>query len=241
MYESKLRGRYQMIKFSFKTTIPVMLGYLFLGSAFGILLQQAGYSWPWALLMSAVIYAGSGQFLLVGLLASGAPLSAVAVLTLLINSRHIFYGLSFLDKFRDMGARFPYMAFSLTDETYSLLSSIKFPEGIDSKRASFYIALFNHSYWIIGSLLGSIIGPIIPAGLVGVEFSMTALFVVLFVEHWKNSSSHIPSIIGLASGILSIIIFGSENFILQSLVVTSIILVLAEPFIAKREKVKAND
>lgn len=241
MYESKLRGRYQMIKFSFKTTIPVMLGYLFLGSAFGILLQQAGYSWPWALLMSAVIYAGSGQFLLVGLLASGAPLSAVAVLTLLINSRHIFYGLSFLDMFRGMGARFPYMAFSLTDETYSLLSSVKIPEGIDPKWSSFYIALFNHSYWIIGSLLGSIIGPIIPASLVGVEFSMTALFVVLFVEHWKNSNSHIPSIIGLASGIVSIIIFGTENFILQSLVVTSIILVLAEPFIAKREKVKAND
>lgn len=226
-----------MIKFSFKSTIPVMLGYLFLGSAFGILLQQAGYGWPWALLISTVVYAGSGQFVLVGLMASGAPLSAVAVLTLLVNSRHIFYGLSFLDKFKGMGARFPYMVFSLTDETYSLLSSIKFPEGIDPKKSSFYIALFDHSYWIAGSLLGSIIGPLIPVGLVGIEFSMTALFVVLFVEHWKSSEKHIPAIIGLASGIVSILIFGCENFILQSLVVTSVILILVEPLIAKREKV----
>ena len=209
----------QTVRFAFYKTIPVLLGYLFLGLAFGLLLQEAGYSFWWALLSSGIVYASSIQFVLVEFLSGGTGLLTVAVMTLLINSRHAFYGLSFVEKFRKMKT-YPYMIFSLTDETYSLLCSLKVPEGIDEKKAMFLIALFDQLYWVAGSVLGAALGQVLPFDMKGIDFAMTALFVTIFVDQWREAKSHLPAIVGLCSAAVCLLIFGGSNFILPSLIIT---------------------
>ena len=209
----------QTVRFAIYKTIPVLLGYLFLGLAFGLLLQEAGYSFWWALLSSGIVYAGSIQFVLVEFLSGGTGLLTVAVMTLLINSRHAFYGLSFVEKFRKMKT-YPYMIFSLTDETYSLLCSLKVPEGIDEKKAMFLIALFDQLYWVAGSVLGAALGQVLPFDMTGIDFAMTALFVTIFVDQWREAKSHLPAIVGLCSAAVCLLTFGGSNFILPSLIIT---------------------
>jgi 4-azaleucine resistance transporter AzlC len=211
--------------FALKTTIPVACGYLFLGMAFGILIQQAGYGPIWAFFSSLFVYAGSMQFIMVSLLAAGAPLATVAVTTFLVNARHIFYGLGFIDRFRRMGARFPYMALSLTDETYSVLCSLDVPPGLDGDNSFFFIALLDHTYWILGSVLGAVAGQLLPFDMTGVDFTMTALFVVIFVDQWKAFPTHIPAVTGLACAVASLLLFGPDNFLLIALIAAVGILV----------------
>ena len=209
----------QTMKYVFYKTIPVLLGYLFLGFAFGLLLQEAGYSFWWAFLSSAIVYAGSIQFVLVDFLRGGTSLPVIAVMTLLTNSRHAFYGLSFVEKFRKMKT-YPYMVFSLTDETYSLLCSLKTPEGMDEKKVMFLISLFDQLYWIAGSVLGAVLGQMLPFEMTGIDFAMTALFVTIFVDQWREARSHLPAVIGLCSSVVCLLIFGGSNFILPSLIIT---------------------
>lgn len=209
----------QTIRFAFYKTIPVLLGYIFLGLAFGLLLQEAGYSFWWALLSSTIVYAGSIQFVLVEFLSGGTSLITVAVMTLLINSRHAFYGLSFVEKFRKMKT-YPYMIFSLTDETYSLLCSLKTPEGMDEKKVMFLISIFDQLYWITGSVIGAALGQILPFDMTGIDFAMTALFVTIFVDQWREARSHLPALVGLCSAVICLLIFGGSNFILPSLIIT---------------------
>lgn len=201
-----------------------MCGYLFTGLAFGLLLQNAGYSFIWAFLISLVVYAGSMQFVLVTLLTGSVSLPTVAIMTLLINSRHAFYGLSFIEKFKKMGKLYPYMVFSLTDETYSLLCSTIPPRQYKENWAYFFIAFLDQCYWLIGSVAGGIIGKVIPFNMAGIDFAMTALFTVIFVEQWIDAKSHIPAITGVTSGLIFLIILGPSKFILPSLVVTVFIL-----------------
>lgn len=207
-------------KFAFRQTIPVLCGYLFLGLAFGLLLQEAGYNFVWAFFSSIFIYAGSMQFILVTFLSGSVSFLSVAVMTLSVNGRHIFYGLSFLERFKEMGKRYPYMIFSLTDETYSLLCGTKIPNEFNKSDVSFYMALLDHSYWIAGSTLGALLGEFIPFDMTGVDFAMTALFTVIFVEQWLAAKSHFPAILGAVSATACLIIFGADNFILPSLIVT---------------------
>lgn len=215
---------FREIRFAFTQTIPVLLGYIFLGIAFGLLLQDAGYSFWWAFFCSLFIYAGSMQFVLVTLLTGGVSLIYAAVMTLFINGRHIFYGLSFIEKFRKMGKAYPYMIFSLTDETYSVLCSLKVPEKMDEKRVSFFIALFDHCYWIIGSVLGAVIGQLITFDTTGVDFSMTALFVVIVLNQWMESREHRPAIIGAVIGMICLWLFGADKFLLPALTITALAL-----------------
>ena len=144
-------------------------------------------------------------------------------MTLLINSRHAFYGLTFIEKFKAMKAR-PYMIFSLTDETYSLLCSLKVPEGIDEKKVMFLISLLDQVYWIIGSVMGAALGQVLPFDMTGIDFAMTALFVTIFVDQWREAKSHLPAVIGLISSVICLQIFGGNNFILPSLIITVTIL-----------------
>ena len=195
------------LRYAFLKSLPVFCGYLFLGLAFGLLLQNAGYHFIWAFFISIFVYAGAMQFVLVEFFTSGINLITAALMTLLINSRHAFYGLSFLDQFKQMGKAYPYMIFSLTDETYSLLCSLNPPEDIDKKKASFFIALFDHCYWIFGSVLGAALGQLLQFNTAGIDFAMTALFVTIFIEQWQAFKTHIPAIIGLFSGILCLLIF----------------------------------
>lgn len=214
-------------RYAFRQTIPVLCGYLFLGLAFGLLLQQAGYSWPWAVLTSVIVYAGSMQFVLVGLLGGGfATLLSVALTTLSVNSRHLFYGLSFLETFRKMGRARPYMIFSLTDETYSLLCSLQPPKELDANRVRLYIALLDHCYWVAGSAAGAILGSVLPFDLTGIDFAMTALFVVIFVDQWRGAKSHLPALAGVGFGVLWLMLLGPDRFLLPALVCTVLVLLL---------------
>lgn len=205
-------------KAAFPHTIPIFLGYLFLGIAFGVSLTSKGYHFMWAILMSLTIYAGSGQFLGVNLLAGGANIINTAVMTFMVNARHLFYGLSMLGKFKGMGKKKPYMIFSLTDETYSLLCSTKAPEGVDEKWFCFFIALLDQSYWVFGSTIGALAGSFIKFDSTGIDFAMTALFVVIFVEQWETVKNHIPALIGVVVSVIALLLVGPDNFIVLSMV-----------------------
>ena len=181
---------------AFPVTVPVLMGYLAIGIAFGLMLQEIGYNFIWAFFMSLTIYAGSGQYLGVTLLGAAASLGTVAVMTLLINFRHLVYGLSMLEKFRGMGPRKLYMIFSLTDETYALLSSARAPVGVDPRNFYFAIALLDQSYWILGSVIGAVAGALIPFSTEGVDFAMTALFVVIALDQWRSYRKHLPAVLG---------------------------------------------
>lgn len=226
----------RQIRFAFLQSIPVMLGYLFLGFAFGLMLQNAGYSYWWAFLTSMVVYAGSMQFVLVTLLSGGASLAYAAVMTLFINGRHIFYGLSFVEKFRRMGKAYPYMVFSLTDETYSVLCGLKVPDGMSEKRVSFWISLLDQSYWIAGSVLGALIGQLVTFDATGVDFSMTALFVVIVLNQWMEMKEHRPALIGLGVGFGALLLLGAERFLLPALMVTMLILLAIRPLMGNAEE-----
>lgn len=224
----------QTLAYALKKSFPIFCGYIFLGFAFGILLADAGYSWPWALACSVFIYAGSMQFVLVSFLSAGAPLYTVLIMTLLINGRHIFYGLSFIDRYRKAGRFYPYLVFSLTDETYSLLCSANHPADVDPGRADFYISLFDHAYWVMGSVLGCVAGHLVPIDFTGIDFTMTALFIVIFIEQWKSYKPHIPALTGGICAVLSLILFGPDNFLLPALGAAVAVLLGAKCFIADR-------
>ena len=216
------------ISAAFRNTLPIIFAYLFLGITFGLLLNQAGYSWIWAFLISFFLYAGSMQFVLISLLTGGTPLIQVAVMTFLVNSRHLFYGLSLVEKYEGMGRFKPYMVHALSDETYSLLTGVKIREGEDEKTVMFLIAVFDQFYWILGSVIGGLIGSSLPFDLPGIDFSMTALFTVIFVEQWLGTKDHFPAILGLLTSVIFLVLLGPEKFIFPSLLTAVIILVLVK-------------
>lgn len=227
------------LRFAFKQSLPVMSGYLFLGTAYGILLQQAGFGPLWALATSGFVYAGSLQFVLAGFLAAAAPLATVALMSLFINSRHLFYGLSFVDKFKKMGKRYYYMVFSLTDETYSVLCGMQVPDEIDEQDAMFYVAVLNQLYWVAGSLMGVLFSQL-PFDFTGIDFSMTALFLVLLIEQCKTAKSPLPVAIGLGCGVVFLLLFGADRFLLPALLVSVGLLVLAKPVLEQRNETEVQ-
>lgn len=199
-------------------TIPVLTGYLVLGAAYGILMNSKGFSLFWILFASIFIYAGSMQFVAVALLAANFDPLGAFLMTLMVNARHLFYGISMLKQFRGIGKLKPYMIFSLTDESFSILCSTKPPEGVDRNWFFFFISLCDQLYWITGSFLGGILGSLISFNTKGIDFVLTALFVVILINQWMETKNHLPAIIGLLSAILCRICFGASNFILPSMV-----------------------
>ena len=219
----------KLLAAAFPVTVPVLMGYLAIGMAFGLMLQSIGYGVGWAVLMSVLIYAGSGQYLGVSLLAAGASLTQPAFLPLMVNFRHLVYGLSMLEKFRGMGPRKLYMIFSLTDETYALLSSAKAPEGVDEHGFCFAVALLDQSYWVLGSAIGSLLGSALGFNTTGVDFAMTALFLVIAVGQWKSAGSHLPALLGGAATLASLVLAGAEDMLLPALAIIVIALTLLRP------------
>lgn len=223
----------KIIGYAFRRSQPVMYGYLFLGITFGIMLREVGHGVFWAFISSLFIYAGSGQFLMCEFIADNAPLFTCCVMTILLNSRHIFYGLSFLTRFNSLGHKKWINILELTDETYSVLC---FTEKDNAHPLTMlFISLFDHSYWIIGSCIGNLIGSL-PFDFTGVDFSMTALFVVLFVEQWKSSSYKLPAITGFISSVLFLLILGPDNFIFPSLILSSIVLIFTRSLYEKQNE-----
>lgn len=208
-------------KTAFKDSVPVMAGYIVLGAAFGILLCDKGYGFVWAFVMSLTIYAGSMQFVTVNLLTSGASLISAAIMTLLVNARHIIYGISMLEKYRNTGKIKPYLIFSLTDETYALVC-LGNPENTDRKKYYLYISLLNQCYWLAGSIIGSLLGSAININTAGIDFSMTALFAVIFTDQLSSAKNIVPALIGIISSIICLLIFKAQNFLIPSMVIITV-------------------
>ena len=211
---------------AFKVTIPVLFGYLAIGIPFGLMLVNASYPWWMAPIMSVLMYAGAGQYMAVSLFAAGANLSVTALTMLLLNIRHIVYGLSLITPFKDTGKWKPYLIFALTDETYALMTSCPLPRGVSA--GSFYgaIAILDHLYWIAGSLIGAVAGTLIPFSFAGVDFALTALFAVLLIDQVKKSKDLLPPIIGFAVTIGAIFLVPSDYVLLASLAAGVAILML---------------
>jgi 4-azaleucine resistance transporter AzlC len=217
-----------LIKTAFIKSLPVMAGYVVLAIGFGILMKEAGYGLFWSFLMSFTIYAGSMQFVAVSLLSSGASLISAGLTTLMVNARHLFYGVSMIEKYKNAGKKKPYLIFALTDETYSLLCGDDYPEGEDKHWYSFFVSLFNQSYWVLGSVIGSILGSLITFNTAGIDFSMTALFVTVFVEQWLTTKNHLPAIAGLLCSLGCLLIFGPDGFLIPTMISITIVLSLCK-------------
>ena len=214
-----------LLKTALLSTLPVLTGYVVLGFGFGIILNANGYSIALAVAMSTFIYAGSMQYAAIGLLTGGASLLTTALTTLMVNARHLFYGISMLDKYRNTGKRKPYLIFALTEETYSLVCT-DHPGIPESQREDywFFVSLFDHLYWIAGSALGAVAGFILPINSEGLDFALTALFVTVFTEQWLTSKDHRPAITGVAVSAVCLAVFGPDAFLIPAMVCIAAIL-----------------
>ena len=221
---------------AFKTSIQVLGGYIVLGMVFGRRLPNAGYGPGWALLMSVIIYAGTMQYVGVGLLAGAASILTTALTTLMVQARHLFYSISLIEKYKGMGKYKPYMIFGITDETYSLMSDPYIPvDKKDEPLYRFLVTLFNHCYWITGCVLGNLLGEVLPFSTDGLEFSMTALFVASFTEQWITMRDHVPALTGFVSTLVCLLVFGPERFLIPALLLMTLILTL----LRRREEAQA--
>ena len=217
-----------VVKAAFIQSIPVLAGYVVLGIGFGILLRNAGYGVGWAFAMSLLIYAGSMQFVGVSLLAGGASILATAFTTVMVNARHLFYSISMIGRYQNAKYK-PYLIFALTDETYSILSDGSTPEGADPDLYRFLLSLFNQCWWVTGSVLGSLLGSVIPFSTEGIEFSMTALFIASFTQQWLTTKEHLPALTGLLGTLACLLVFGPERFLIPAMLLITLILSLLRP------------
>lgn len=224
------------LKFAFKQTLPILFSYVFMGIAFGIMLVQLGYHAIWAIAFAVFVYAGSLQFALIGLIQAQGSIWQAALMALFINARHIFYGLSFIERFRKIDWRRFYLIFSLTDETYSVLCNLLCPKELDEDKVIFLISLLDHLYWIVGCTLGAIIKEALPFGLEGIEFSATAFFLVVVIKQWQENQDHFPAIIGLISGLSCLWLFKADNFLIFALISCAAFLLLYEAFNKRRKE-----
>ena len=202
-----------------------------LGMGFGIILESKGYGVIWAFFMSLLIYAGSMQYAAINLITGGASLITTAITTLMVNGRHLFYGLSMVEKYKDTGKAKPYLIFALTDETYSLVCG----EKKEDKSYYLFVSLFNHIYWISGSVLGAVIGSFLTFDTKGIDFALTALFITVFVEQWLSSEDHKSALIGVLSSVACLIVFKSENFLIPSMLLITLLLTFLS-FFEKNKK-----
>ena len=220
-----LYGESTVTKNTFRTalrdTIPVLTGYLVLGMGFGIIMDANGYGLIWTAAMSIFVFAGSMQYAAIGLMTGGASLLTVALTTFAVNCRHLFYGISMIDKYKNAGKFKPYMIFALTDETYSLVCSTD--KGSDY---CFCVSLLDQCYWVLGSILGSILGSSIDFNSAGIDFALTALFITIFVDQWLNSKEHFSAVAGVGISLVSLLIFGAQSFLIPSMLGITVVLLL---------------
>lgn len=213
-----------VIKLAFYKSLPVLAGYVILGIGFGILLRDAGYGVLWALAMSVLIFAGSMQYVGVGLISGGASIFNVIITTIMVNARHLFYSISMVERYKGAGKFKPYLIFALTDETYSLLSDGKVPDEEYASLYRFAVSAFNQSYWVTGSVIGSLLGNILPFSTEGIEFSMTALFIASFTEQWLSGGSRLPAAAGILCSLICLILLGPDRFLIPAMLLITLVL-----------------
>ena len=215
-------------KKAFKDSLPVMAGYVIMGMGFGVLLQKGGYSFWWALVMSLTIYSGSMQYVAVDLLTSGATFITSAIMTLMINARYFFYGFSMIEKYQKVKRGRWYLIFALTDETYSLVSTLDTdtPKNKGVLRTPYYflLSILNQLYWIIGCTTGALLGSSFAFESKGMEFAMTALFVTIFVDQWIENKDHFPALFGAVATLVCLLIFGTGNFVIPAMTIMTVVM-----------------
>ena len=203
-----------------------MAGYLVLGMGFGILLKSKGYGVLWAFSMSTVIYAGSMQYLAIDLITSGAGLITTALTTLMVNARHLFYGISMVDKYKNAGRGKPYLIYALSDETYSLVCSENDLAPEQKNRYYLAVTALDQFYWVAGTVLGSLLGSLIRFSTEGLDFALTALFISIFVDQWLGTKDHAPAAVGVAASVLCLVLFGPDRFLIPSMLLLTLALTL---------------
>ncbi|MBO1514996.1 azaleucine resistance protein AzlC [Metabacillus bambusae] len=222
---------------AFPYTVPILAGFVFLGIAYGIFMNSLGFGAIYPILMSLLIFAGSMEFVAANLLlVAFNPINAL-LLTLMVNARHLFYGISMLDKYRKTGKKKWYLIFGLCDESFSINCTVDIPKNVDKGWFMFFVTLLNHSYWVVGSAIGGIFGSLVRFNTEGLEFVMTALFVVIFIEQWLKEKRHHSALVGLGLSTFSLIVFGGINFIIPAmLAILGILTILRKPL----EKVEVS-
>ena len=213
------------LKTAFVKSIPIFCSYVFVSMAYGMMMASAGFPWYDSLLVSLTVYTGAFQFVLITFLSSGASLITIALTALLMNSRQSFYSITFLKEFKQMGRRKLYMIHTMTDETYAVNCTLDLPKK-EKEDTMFLVALFSRCYWIVGSVLGGILGQIIPFDLTGLDFCMTALFLIIFIDQWEKAEKHTLALTGLGIGVICLLIFGENRFMLPALLMVSVLLLL---------------
>ncbi len=242
--------RSKAIKRALRDTFPIFAGYLVLGIGFGVMLAKRGFGTYWAAIMSCTMYAGSMQYVAVELLADAVTVGYAIMMTVLVNIRHVFYGVSLIDKYRDAGWRRFYMIFALTDETYSLVSTTEVSEDVDKNSYYFFVSLFDQLYWICGCCIGALMGNLIEFNSAGIEYAMTALFVCIFADQWLSvggrkllSGKHISATVGVGATLISLIvcnILEIEYFLIPSMIIILVSLILLRPVLDRREDENAE-
>lgn len=217
----------QIARLAFIRSLPLLCSYLFVSMAYGMTMAEAGFGWQWSLLVSMTIYTGAFQFVLITFLSSGASLLTVGLTALVMNSRQMFYTLAFVPEYQAMKRRAIFMIHTMTDETFAVDCTLDLPDN-EKREVMFWLAIFAGSYWMIGAVLGGVLGQVIPFSMDGIDFCMTALFVVLFLDQWEKADKHTAAILGLTIGTICLLIFGTNSFMLPALMITSGLLVLAE-------------
>lgn len=231
-----MREKSEALKAALPHTIPVFTGFTFLGIAYGILMNSKGYGIGWTVLMSFMAFAGSAQYVAITFLTSIFNPIYALLMTLMVNARHLFYGISMLDKYKDTGKLKPYLIFGLCDETFSIVCSTKPPEGVNQNWFNFFITLLNHSYWVLGSAVGGILGSMVSFNTKGLDFVLTALFVVIFVGQWKTQKDHKPAVIGVLCSIICLVVFGQSNFIIPSMIaILAVLTISRKQYVEEKE------
>ena len=217
-----MQKRRQTLLKAFRASLPVMAGYVVLGMGFGIIMRSKGYPVIVPAAMGIFIYAGSMQYVAIDLLTGGASLIAAALTTFMVNARHLFYGISMIDKYRNTGVCKPYLIFGLTDETYSLVCGEIPAEGKERRLYCLALTAMNHIYWITGCTVGAALGSIIPFSTEGIDFALTALFITVFVEQWMSTKDHAAAVIGVVCSVAALAVFGAESFLIPAMILITL-------------------
>ncbi len=236
----KLQKHRAAAKAAFPHTIPILFSFLLVGLGYGIFAKSQGLPSYYPTLMSILIFAGSMEFVTVNLLVSGFDPLGALLLSLTVNARYFFYGISMLEKYRDLGKKKAYMIYGMCDETFSINCTAEPPAGVDKGLFQLWVTLLNQIYWVIGATLGGVAGSILAFDTRGIEFILTALYVVIFLDQWRSTSEHVPALTGLLSSVACLVLFGADNFVIPALMLTLCVLLLCKPYLTrKKEDVKS--
>ena len=217
-------SKYAALKAAFPVTIPVLTGFTCLGLAYGVLMETKGYGPLWSTLMSAIAFGGSMQFVAITLLTTVFDPVQAFLLSVMVNARHIFYGLSFLDKYKGLGKIRAYLIYTLCDESFSLISTVEPPENVEKKDFYFWISFLNYSYWVVATALGGLLGKFITFNTTGLDFALTALFVVLFMEQRKKKENRFAGVAGIVCAAVSLAVFGADRMVIAAMVLILLVL-----------------